>query len=154
MSDATPRSVCPAAVLEFSLVGRQATKVEIGQPKLRFVRCRDPDRMLGSSRVLAEETLVLLNNTAQRHAFKIRTTARDRYRVEPSCGLLDCGTKFAVKISMVLERGATSDKFQVLTLSPQPSPSTLSPQPGTRNPKGIPGADDTARLQRLCAACT
>eukprot|EP00802_Teleaulax_amphioxeia_P001294 Tamp_01296.p1 GENE.Tamp_01296~~Tamp_01296.p1 ORF type:complete len:376 (+),score=66.58 Tamp_01296:388-1515(+) len=92
---------------------RQATKVEAGQDKLRFKKCADPTRSVGSSKVLAEETLVLVNNTSQRHAFKIRTTARDRYRVEPSCGLIPNGTCFAIKLSMVLPRGATSDKFQV-----------------------------------------
>ena len=34
-------------------------------------------------------------------------------RVEPSCGLIDYGERFPVKISMVQPRGATSDKFQV-----------------------------------------
>jgi hypothetical protein len=92
---------------------RQATKIESGQPKLRFLRCLEQNKMVGSSKVLAEETLLLLNNTLHRHAFKIRTTARDRYRVEPSSGLIDRGQQFAVKISMVSARGATADKFQV-----------------------------------------
>ena len=41
-------------------------------------------------------------------------------RVEPSCGLIPNGTCFAIKLSMVLPRGATSDKFQVFSsvLSP------------------------------------
>ena len=118
-------SVAPQAVSR-SPGPVQATKVEIGQPKLRFVNCQDANRMLGSSKVLAEETLVLINNSAHRHAFKIRTTARDRYRVEPSCGLLDRGAKFPVKISMVQARGATADKFQV-PRAPASSSSALIP---------------------------
>ena len=37
-------------------------------------------------------------------------------RVEPSCGLIPNGTCFPIKISMVLPRGATSDKFQVFVI--------------------------------------
>ncbi|EKX36911.1 hypothetical protein GUITHDRAFT_97443 [Guillardia theta CCMP2712] len=107
-----PKSELTDQVITCSYI-RQATRVEVGQSKLRFQKERSPHKMVGTSRVLAEEILVLLNNTRQRQAFKIRTTARDRYRVEPSCGIVESGQKYSVRISMVQPRGVTSDKFQV-----------------------------------------
>jgi len=92
----------------------QASRCEVATPVL-FLRKESvvSDKMVGSSRVMAETALVLINNTASKHAFKIRTTARDRYRVEPSCGIVDVAGRFNIRISMVQPRASASDKFQV-----------------------------------------
>ena len=91
-----PKSEISDQIITCSYV-RQADKVEMGQAKLRFLKCADANKMVGSCKVLAEETLVLLNNSPSRHAFKVRTTARDRYRVEPSCGLINSGARFTIR---------------------------------------------------------
>mmetsp|Transcript_43740 Transcript_43740/g.102941 ORF Transcript_43740/g.102941 Transcript_43740/m.102941 type:complete len:560 (-) Transcript_43740:108-1787(-) len=93
---------------------KPGTRVEVPQKKLCFVR--EPPgstKQVGSNRVIAEEVLVLLNNTKLPHAIKIRTTARDRYRVEPSCAIINKGDKFPVKISMVHAKGYANDMFQI-----------------------------------------
>ena len=91
-----PKSEISDQIITCSYV-RQADKVEMGQAKLRFLKCADANKTVGSCKVLAEETLVLLNNSPSRHAFKVRTTARDRYRVEPSCGLINSGARFTIR---------------------------------------------------------
>jgi len=93
---------------------QQSSKVEVPQKQLCFVR--EPalsTKKVGSNRVIAEEVLMLLNNTDVCHAFKIRTTARDRYRVEPSCAVIKRGEKFAVKLSMVHAKEYKNDMFQI-----------------------------------------
>ena len=93
---------------------RQSSRCEVATSRL-LLRPEAPGsaKMVGSSRVLAEASLTLINNSTARQAFKIRTTARDRYRVEPSCGMVEAAARFPVLISMVQPRGAGSDKFQV-----------------------------------------
>jgi hypothetical protein len=94
--------------------------MQVAQSKLRFIRERSQGRMVGSSYVLAEEIVHIINNTSTKQAFKIRTTARDKYRVEPSCGVVDRGHTCPVRVSMVQPHNGTNDKFQVRCVTVDP----------------------------------
>lgn len=94
--------------------------MQVAQSKLRFIKERTQGRMVGSSHVIAEEIVHIINNTATKQAFKIRTTARDKYRVEPSCGVVDKGHTCPVRVSMVQPHGGINDKFQVRCVTVEP----------------------------------
>mmetsp|Transcript_60760 Transcript_60760/g.149433 ORF Transcript_60760/g.149433 Transcript_60760/m.149433 type:complete len:537 (+) Transcript_60760:169-1779(+) len=114
-----PASAIFDQVITCSFVKR-SERMEVAQKQLRFMPEGRPARTVGSNKVLAEEIMHVVNNTASRQAFKIRTTARDRYRVEPSCGIVDKGLPCAVCVSMVLPHAGTADKFQVRCVAVDP----------------------------------
>jgi len=102
-------------------------KIEVPQRKLVLVR--EPmgsTKTAGSKRVIAEEVLTLVNNTYLPQAVKVRTTATDRYRVEPSITLIKNGEHLRFKVALIDLTGFNSDRFQIRCAPIHPSESPES----------------------------